>query len=308
MGLPGMGHEVALQFTKKHRMRRALAEAGLQSTRLQRAGSLAEATEAGRAIGYPVVVKPPDSQGSRGVRRVPAAEALAEAFDGAMSHSRSGWVIVEELLPGRELIVDGLSLDGEVTVLGVGEKLPYAHRPETARRITYPAALADGVRGALVTLNQRIVAALGLRNGITHAEFMATDGDVRLIEIAARGGGSGIYAHVLPFLTGVDLARVSIELALGRCPELAVSSQPRAANLHFFDFPEGRIERLEGLVEARRLPGVVDIVLTLDTGDRFEPPQDDTGRPGPAIVLGRSRDEVLDVSAEVDRLVSAVVA
>jgi hypothetical protein len=77
--------------------------------------------------------------------------------------------------------------------------------------------------------------------------------------------------------------------------------------VHFFDFPRGRLEALVGLDEARALPGVLDIVVTLGVGDQVEPPQDDTGRPGPAIVLGNSREAVLAVSRRVDGLVRAVV-
>jgi biotin carboxylase len=308
LGLPGIPLATAERFTDKYRMRQSLADAGIESTRLALVGSLEEADAATAQIGFPVVVKPPDSQGSRGVRRVRGPAELADCFAVAQRYSRCGRVIVEEYLEGTEVIVDSLCLGGEVTVLAFGDKVPFGHRPETARRITYPAALDPASTQALIALNQSVVQALGLTNGLTHGEYKVCSGGARLIEIGARGGGAGIFSEVLPHLTGLDLSGIVLDLAFGRRPEPKPAPEGRAANLLFFELPAGRLVGLDGLEEARALPGVRDIVITLRPGDRVAPPQDDTQRPGPAIVLGATRAEVLAISERLERLVRARVA
>ena len=88
LGLPGIGYETALNFTDKFRMRSLTAEAGLPSPPFSLARNEEEAQRAAGEIGCPVVLKPVDSQSSRGVHVVRGAETVAEAFRDALSFSR----------------------------------------------------------------------------------------------------------------------------------------------------------------------------------------------------------------------------
>jgi biotin carboxylase len=202
------------------------------------------------------------------------------------------------------VIVDSVCVAGRTHVLGVADKDHFPLRP-TARRITYPAAIGPEARRRLVELNREVVRALGLRDGFAHGEYMVDGDSVRLVEIGARGGGSGIFTHVLPHLTGIDTARLSLEFAFGSAREPDLLEEDRAANLHFFTFPAGRLRELSGLAQARSLPGVLEIMLTLKRGDVLEPPRDDAQRPGPAIVVGRTRSEGLAITRRVEELVRA---
>ncbi len=307
LGLPGPGYEVALNFTNKGRMRTITRDAGLSPVQFHLATNISEVNEAAKDLGYPLVVKPVDSQSSRGVHRVDGPEPLMAGFHDALRFSRSGQVLAEEFLPGTEATVEGFCLDGRYVTTGVSDKGHFVHRPEVANRLTYPANFDDATMGRLRSLNESVVRTLGLRNGVTHAEYMVHEGEVRLVEIAARGGGSLIHSDIVTHLSGIDVPRATIELALGIRPNVIATGEPRAANLAFLEFPPGVVTAIDGAEEARRLPGVHTLLLEFALGDAIRPPEDDRSRPGMVVVFGSTREEVLETTDVVKNLVRVTV-
>jgi biotin carboxylase len=304
LGLPGPGLEVALDFTDKQRMRRRLLESGVVTDVAFRAVSSGEEARAvARAFGLPVVIKPADSQSSRGVRIVRREDDACAAFEHAARASRSRSVLVEEFLPGTEATVESISVGGELHVLGISDKAHYLHRPEVARRLTYPADFAPAVMARIERLHGEVVRGLGLRDGVCHAEYMVDGETVRLVEIAARGGGSRIHSHITPWLSGLPVPRLVLEMALGRTVRAAAPARrSRAANLSFPALPAGKVRRIAGLDEARALPGVAEVLFEFAPGDNIAPPEDDRSRPALLLVLGESRDEVLATAAAAERM------
>jgi biotin carboxylase len=306
--LPGFGYETALRFTDKYRMRRLTAEAGLQDTRFVRIGSADELDAAAEYLGFPSVVKPVDSQSSRGVHIVRQAERLQPCFEDALRYSKRRSVLLEEFLPGTEATVEGLCVRGRYYTLAISDKTRYTHRPEVARRLTYPAAFAPHVLERLTTFNEAVVHTLGLINGVTHAEYMVDGDDVHLVEIAARGGGSRVYSHIAPHVSGIDVLGTYLRFVMGEEPAQPEAPRGRAANLEFLDLPGGRVRAIHGLEETRRLPGVAEVLLEFGVGDTLRPPEDDRARPGFLLVFGDARAEVLERTERALRTLRAEVA
>jgi biotin carboxylase len=294
MGLPGIGYETALRFTDKYRMRRLVAEAGLQETRFAQAKDAKELDAAAEYVGFPLVIKPVDSQSSRGVHIVRQAEQLRPCFEDALRYSKQRRVLVEEFLPGTEATVEGLCVGGRYYTLAISDKAHYAHRPEVARRLTYPAGFAPHVLKRLADLNEAVVHTLGLTNGVTHAEYMVNGDDVRLVEIAARGGGSRVYSHIVPHVSDIDVLDAYLRFVMGEKLPQPQAPRRRAANLEFLDLPSGRVRAIHGLEETRRLPGIAEVLLEFGVGDTLRPPGDDRARPGFLLVFGDTRAEVLE--------------
>lgn len=298
--LPGVGLETARRFTNKYLMRKALTAAGVPQPKFELIETLAEFRESAERIGFPLVVKPVDNQSSRGVRVVHHPSDLAAAFVEAQMHSRQSGILVEEFLPGVEATVEGLCLNGEYFTLGISDKEHFSHRPEVARRLTYPAAFSPSVMQRIEQSNAAVVHALGLTSGVTHAEYMVDGDRVQLVEIAVRGGGSRVYSHIVPHISGVDAPRLYLQFLMGENPSVATPPARRAANLEFFQFPAGRVRQIHGLDQARQIPGVAEILLEFSVGDVLQPPDDDRSRPGLMVVLGDTRDEVLRISEQVN--------
>lgn len=299
LGLPGIGYETALNFTNKYRMRCLTSQAGLHNPAFRLITSSDEARRAASDIGLPVVIKPVDSQSSRGVHVVRSFDALSASAEDAIRSSRSRQAIVEGFLDGTEVTVESFCSDGEVFIAGISDKDHFAHRPQVANRLTYPAAFPPEILRGIRDTNEKVIRTLGLKVGITHAEYMVVGTDVFLVEIAARGAGSRVYSSIVPYLLGADLPTAYLEFIMGGRMSIRPDGQKRAANLAFFTFPAGTVSRIEGLDEARCIPGVEEILLEFKIGDQLHLPEDDRSRPGLVVVFGTSRGQVLAATAQV---------
>ena len=132
---------------------------------------------------------------------------------------------------------------------------------------------------------------------------MVNGGEVSLVEIAARGAGSMVYTHIVPFLAGTPVPRAYLEYLAGGSMSVAPVEGQRAANLAFFDFPSGTVRRITGVEEARTLPGVHEVLIEFGLGSILAPPNDDRSRPGLALVFGTTREQVLATTRSVFEMV-----
>lgn len=217
--------------------------------------SLAELRRAARQLRWPLVVKPADSSGGKGITAVAAPAELAAAVRQARQFSPAGDVIVEEMIVGRHLSAECFLLGGKVVFLALSEK---GHTgPPHFLTVSHcvPAQVGAGVRAAAVRLVEAVCAAV--RHGSGPANFdlvLDGQGELHPIEMGARMGGSGI-ADLLAAAFGVDLAAAAIRLALGVPAAPAVRFR-RVAMLHILGVERaGLLTAVHGLAQARAVPG-----------------------------------------------------
>jgi len=305
MGLPGIGIEVAHNFTSKYRMRELTSKAGLDNPPFIKTNSVSAVKKAGFDI--PFVVKPIDSQSSRGVHVIRDASRIEELAKDALNCSRSGEIIAEGFLDGIEVTVESAVINSEVFLVGISDKDHYKHRPEVANRLTYPADFPPHVLSAIERVNRQVIQVLGLKTGITHAEYMIVGEKPYLVEIAARGAGSYVYTDIVPYLAGAKIPEAYIKWVLGGEFDAIPDGVSRSANLQFFDFPSGKVTAIKGVEEARALPGVHELLLEFAVGDTILPPHDDRSRVGLAVLFGTTRADVLTTTAKLLNLVKVTV-
>lgn len=302
LGLPGIDPATARRFTDKLAQRRALEGSGIAMPRYAEARSAAAAAEHAARWGYPVVIKPKSAQASLGVFKVADADSLAVRFPDALAHATDGALLVEEFVNGLEVTVEAFSIEGRCHVLAISEKAHYADNPCVACRLAYPARLAPGVLQRLSADAARTVEILGLRQGISHAEYRLRDGVPYLVEAAARGGGNRIASVIVPHVSGVDVYGLLMDALLGR-PVSLPRVAARAAVLEFFDFPAGRVMGIEGIEAARREGRPYELSLDVVPGQSIRGAADDRTRPGFFIVLADERRDADARSARIRALV-----
>lgn len=302
LGLPESGTGVALAVTNKAIMRQIFKKHDLSSSPFMVAKTKSEAMEAVKSLELPVVMKPTDNAGSRGVSLIEKMEDLESFFEWASANSRSGEVIVETFLEGTEMTVEALSYKGDHEILAMSSKtrLPFPYC--VAKDITYPPPWDEALLSKVRELIKKALTALGVSSGASHSEVMITRNEPFLIEVAGRGGGFGIFSDIVPFVSGVDIVEQCINIAMGREADIRAKCQ-KAALLRFFSPPLGKLLEVSGLEEARNLPGVHKIELGVGVGDILQPIRCDGDRPGSMIVFGGNRAEVTAIADSVDRII-----
>lgn len=225
LGVPGLTADGAERCRNKHRTRQALTAAGLPQPRFAVARTAEDAAEAAAAIGYPVVLKPRGMGASIGVVKAGGPQELPAAFGVAERASRGGpipyegGVLVEELIDGPEISIDGAVVAGEHVPFCIARKRlglpPYfeevGHRVDGADPLLADADLREVLREAH--------RALGVRYGMTHTEVRLSPRGPVVIEVNARLGGD-LIPYLGKLATGVDPGRVAVEVALGGGPAL----------------------------------------------------------------------------------------
>jgi biotin carboxylase len=198
-----------------------------------------------------VVVKPAAAQGQRGLEIVASGRALAAVVASARAISRDGRALCEEFVEGPELTVNAFVDAGRFVPLTVTDReRALAFGVATAH--LYP---SHHPVGAVIAVAEAACRALGVADGPTYTQVVLAPGGPRVMEVAARLGG-GHDAELCLAALGVDLSAAAVRTALGLEPGPLAPTRDRAAVVRFLIAPAGRLVRVDGLAEARGLPGV----------------------------------------------------
>lgn len=296
LGLPGIGFETALNFTDKARMRAVTHHAGVPAGPHRLVRAEGELAAAAAHVGLPLVVKPVGNQAGRGVSIVRDLSRLQDAWRLAARHARGGPVLLDGFLEGTEYIVDGFVVGGTVTILGIASKLPYRGNPTVCSRILYLSGKDfDAMHERVESVNRTVIGALGLRDGIFHAEYIVSPDRAVPIDVAARGGGVMIYPRVLPYVSGVDAMRAMIDRAMGDPVVIEPLPVRRGASIDFLRMPTGTLRAVSGVAEAQAIAGVIALHFNAKPGDVIGTPLHKDERPGFVVAVAPTSAEALRI-------------
>lgn len=300
LGLPGIGHDTALRFTDKRCMREALQEICPESNPEARYfQDESEAIEYVRAQSETVVVKPVNSQGSRGVSILQSGSETSKAqIQEALEHSRGAGILIETFINGQEIAVESVVIDGTPRVLAMSCKEHYPGNHVIDLRVWFPAGLDPVVEQRVVDLNARIISGLGLPFGLTHAEYLIRDGQPWIVEIAARGAGSGVSSRIVPHVSGFDTATAIIQFALGEMPDIDIEDyHNRHVLLEFFDFEPGKIGSV--VIDPKVREETLLFKMNVTSGDEITSTKDSRFRPGYFAVVADNLEELRSKGDEI---------
>lgn len=218
MHLPHIECEDIYRFQLKSLMRQVCAEAGLPTIPYAVVATIEEAMQfMNRLAPAAVIIKPVDSQGSRGVQRVNTIDELNEAWSETIRYSKSKRVIIEQFVEGQEIEVDTVMRDGQILGVLIGDVFNFDLKNTfSGYERKYPTVFQQSQQDYIRDINVRTLRALGLRTGWTHGEYIVTkEGGVYLIEVGARGGGNYIGSDIVRTMLGVGTDEMAFRTAIG---------------------------------------------------------------------------------------------
>jgi biotin carboxylase len=301
LGLPGIGPATAHRMTHKVAMRRCLAETGVAQPSFAAVRTLHEGRDALATVGLPAVLKPADCAGQRGLFLLRSVDDLEAHLHAALVESSQEEAIVESFHEGLE--VNGLVVarGGEPHIVTLSDRLrPAGAGFGVAVAHVYPSTLFGDQLEEVERVAAHVVRAVGLQDGVAYPQMLVTDDEVLLVEVAARVP-AGQMDQVASRAVGVDLIEVALRQALGE-PVPDELLEPRFEQPLAISFltaqpgplPTGRVRAVTGLERVRAFPGVVEVEVFLQRGDRIGPVQRDGDRKGFVIALGDTNLEALE--------------
>lgn len=296
-GLPGIGVDSARAAADKLEMKNRLARGGVKVPRFWPIGSDRELDDLRMRSDVPLILKPVDSRGARGVIRLLPNIDSAWAFGEAHKHSPTGRVMAEAFLVGPQLSTESLVVDGRVFTVGIADR-NYERIERFAPFMVEdggdtPADLDPATHRDVLSLIERSAAALGIQNGVVKGDVVLHGGAPHVIEVAARLSGGYFCTHQIPLATGVDLVGAAILVAIGQEPPAEVLRPSRSTYVaQRFVFPSpGRVVRISGIEDVVASSGVELCEVRVGIGDRIAAVESHPMRAGLVITTGASRQE-----------------
>lgn len=309
LGLIGVSYETAMICSNKDQTRVALAKHGVTQPEFFTVHNSKEAEDAAESIGYPCIIKAPDSSGSRGVTKVNALSDVQTAYKEACLYSRSGKILVEQFIEGIEIGAQTFSQDGEClyclihndTLCDNGFMVPNGHSYPFNQVSIDEKAVQDRIAQALK--------AVGLLNGPANIDLIVTvDGDVHIIEIGARVGATCL-PELTSIYTGLSWEELVIENALANKHELR-DIRGRACAAYVLEAPrDGVLDALVYNYDINDYSAYNPIVeVTVQIGDKVSLLRKGTDRIGRVVTEAETVEEAEKIALEIKSKIEFVVS
>ena len=296
MNVIGISEDTAIKATNKYVMRQAFKENNVACPEFYKVSTKEEFLDIIKKFEKPFIVKPADNSGSRGVFLVKDAADLnnaLEAYEYSKKYSRNGDVMVEEYMIGPEVSVELFSINGTCSVLQVTDKLttgaPHFVEIGHSQPSSLPADALEKIKQLAINASK----AVGIIDGPGHAEIILTSEGPKMVEIGARMGGGCITTHLVPFSTGINMTKATIENAIGKNPDITQKFKKGSAIR--FIIPTPGIVTCIDTEEASKIKGVKEIVVQCKVGQKIGELENGSSRIGYVISQADTVEEAIKI-------------
>ncbi len=300
LGLVGLAYDSAVKATDKGEMIKTFEAAKVEHPWYQIIPGGTKPTPG--TFMFPLITKPTDNSGSRGVMLVHNEEELAEALSYSAENGRRGDVIMEEYMQGPEVSVEVMVSHGVPHVLQITDKLTTGAPHFVEMGHSQPSRLPEAAQEAIRDLASRAALSVGIQNGPAHVEIILTKNGPKMVELGARMGGDCITTHLVPLSTGIDMVGNTIKIALGEEPDLEQKLWKGSA-IRYFNVPHGVISEISGVEDVAKIEGVQEITFMKQVGDTVGDIGSSTDRVGFVIAQADTVEKAVEVCEQVRKTV-----
>jgi len=299
--LPDISIEAVARSLDKGLMKECWLRDGIPTPRMVEIDSPKQAEAALAQIGLPAIIKPTGASGAQGVQRIETEAELSSALVEAFRYSSANRVLVEQCIEGSYHDVNGLLWDGRFYPCGTADHFvsPLPYRVPVGHYD--PSQLQLEVQKRLYTILERAVRSIGVDFGPVKGDFVIFNDSIYLYEVSARFHGDGFTARSVQHAPGANLIKTYMQALYNRKLDIG-KLKPRknaVVSSHWvISLPLGRVKKIIGLSEAKRLKGVNEILLYIREGDEIRELKSTTDIPGFVWITAHSRNETDRIYSE----------
>ncbi len=312
MCLPGNPYESVFICTQKDLFRDFLKTHGFNSPRARGFDTYEEAFIDFDNFKLPIMVKPVDSSGSKGVVKVNDRNELYSAVKEALFYSKRKRFIIEEFIvkKGYQISGDGFSFDGQLVFTSYGNEL-YSNkgiREYVALGEFWPSLLTPELKNKVDNELQRLIHALGMKTSAYNIEvILDQDDNVYILELGPRNGGSYI-PQLIQLATGVDLVEYTIRGALGEdCSDLhMVEAQGFYSNYMICSTRSGMFKNL-WFDNKFRISNLLDVYCTAKRGQPVMAYRNTNDSMGTILFQAKSLEEMMQITGNMEKFYRVLV-
>ena len=244
-------------------------------------------------LNWPLVVKPEESMGARGVISIAKDEPyFMQAIEEAQDISRNGRCIIEEQINGDEYSIDAFVVNGEIIITGIADRFIQEPPYFIEHGHLIPSVRPEKDQQTAIEVFKEGIRAYGYDNGFAKGDIFVAQGVGYIGEIAARLSGGFMSGFTFPYATDFDLMLPALNLALGKTDvDLNYSYKRYCVELGILPPKEGVIEHISGEKTAKKLPGVKEVFLRYSPGQTIKYPKNNVEKYGNIMAVGDTPEE-----------------
>lgn len=301
LGLPSfLESDLAKGVTNKRLMKRIFIENNIPTPRFELIRK-DFADEELKDIRFPIVIKPLDSQGQRGIYKLNSIGEIRDKIHDTLSYSREDQVIVEEYYQSDEITVSGWVHNDKTYILIVTDRVSF----ESGQHIgickahNFPSKHLDKYFEEIERLTKKIVKVFNISEGPIYFQMLIGDEGIKVNEIACRIGGAN-EDELIPILTGVDILDMLIDYSLGKSidyrklKDYKLSNNTKKATVQLFFARPGKIKKMSNMEELVKLEGLISGGFNFKPGESLGEISNATARAGYMLIVGETRAKLIE--------------
>lgn len=300
LGLPGLSIESAFLVSDKLAMKDALSTANIPIPKYQAVNQYDDPNAIASTIGLPLVVKPVDSRGARGVQLVDDIDDIIEAIKHGESNSPTARAMVEEYIVGPQISTETLIENGDAFTIGFSDR-NYADLNVTKPYFIEnggdaPSKLSQQEKDDVIQTVERAAKALEIHQGVAKGDMVLSPEGAKVIEIAGRLSGGYFSTVQIPLATGINFIECAIKLCLDEKLDRSIlrSDNRCGVAIRYLPFKPGIVKHITGLDAAKQFKGVELLKLFIKEGSKLEQLENHTQRAGFVICTAPTKAEAID--------------
>lgn len=255
------------------------------------------------SFSYPVIVKPRDNSGSRGVIYCKDEVAAKEAINEALQYTKKGSILVEEFIEGKEYSIESLHFNNESHVIQFTEKITTDFPYNVELGHIQPANISDDIKEKIKDIIKNIAHSLNFNNCASHTELKINDRGVFIIETSPRLGGDFITSHLVPLSTYINIEDLLVDISLGNIITINKVSDKSSAVIFFNLTPGVVIKDREKIIEYLDSLDCVEYHFKLNNGEVVPQITNSLNRYGEVIYQNNSKFKIENTTENLKKMI-----